>query len=140
VTALAIERVTPTKVIKSKTFPLAANVKAYAGALAMGNIGFAKPGATATNHRPLGIFLDTVDNTGGSAGDKSVEIDLGREVRLVGLKNDTGTPVDAADVFEVVYIKDDQTATADNTGATAAGVCWEYESDRDLVWVELDRS
>lgn len=139
-TALAKERVTPTKVIKSKTFPIAANVKCLAGGLAMGNVGYVKPGATATNHRPVGLFLDTVDNTGGSAGDVSVEVDLGHEVRLVGLKNDTGTPVDAADVFEVVYIKDDQTATADNTGASAAGVCWEYDSDRDLVWVELDRS
>jgi len=140
VTALAKERATPTKVIKSKKFPIAANVTIYQGALVMGNVGFAKPGATAANHRSVGIALDTIDNTGGSAGDKSVEVDMGREVRLVGFKNDTGTAVDAADVFEVVYIKDDQTVTADSSGATGAGVCWEYDSERDLVWVELDRS
>lgn len=139
-TALAAERVTPTKLIKSKKFLLAASVKAYAGGLAMGNVGYCKPGAVAANHRALGVFLDTVDNSAGSAGAKSVEIDLGREVKCVGLKNDTATPVDAADVFEVVYILDDQSATADSTGATAAGVCWEYDSDRGIVWVELGAS
>lgn len=139
-TALAAARGVPTKSIKKKTFKIAASVKIWEGAFVMGNIGYVGPGATATNRRAVGIALDTVDNSAGSAGDLSVEVDLGRTIFLVGLKNDTGTPVDAADVFEVVYILDDQTATADSTGASTAGVCWEYDATRDIVWVEIGAS
>lgn len=140
-TALADKAPRPTKVIKRVRFPLAANIKAIQGGLAMGKDGYCKPAATATGYRALGPFTETKDNTGGSAGDVSAEVDLGRNVDLVGFFNDTATPVDATDVFQVVYMLDDDTVTADSSGASAAGVCWQVNNNSDgLVWVELNRS
>lgn len=140
-TALANKAPRPTKVIKRVKFLLAPAVAAIQGGLAMGKEGYCKPAATATGYRALGPFTESVDNSAGSAGDLSAEVDLGRNVDLVGFYNDTATPVDAADVFQVVYMLDDDTVTADSSGASVAGVCWQFNPNSDgLVWVELNRS
>lgn len=140
-TALVEKSGRPRKVIKRVAFPLAASVAAIQGGLAMGKLGYCRPAATGTGYRALGPFLENKDNSAGAAGDLSAEVDLGHDVHLVGFENDPATPVDAADVFQVVYMLDDDTVTADSSGASGAGVCWQFDVDGDgLVWVELNRS
>lgn len=110
----------------------AAGVRIFAGALVAANAaGFAAPGSTATGLAYIGRAEEYVDNTGGAAGAKSVQI---RRQKAFKWEND-GT-VTRAHLFRTAYIVDDQTVAAtDGTGTrSAAGRI--VAVDTDGVWVE----
>ena len=88
---------------ETREYPAAVDI-CYAGGLAMINAaGFAQPAtAEAGNAGCVGVFLKTVDNSGGSAGDLDVEVEEGDFL------------FDAASIVqgnlgEVMYASDDQT-------------------------------
>jgi len=119
----------------------------YAGALVVcGSDGYAKPGTTATGLRVLGVAAYTSTMTSATDGATTDEGQTGVLVltstaengkrRLFAFKNDTGTPVDIGDTGTDIYIKDDQTFTADSTGATAGGELIEIDAD-GWLWVKL---
>jgi len=127
-TALTKERPGRFETISEDKVPVAANVKCLKGALAVYDTnagtdkGHARPAITDTNLVIAGRFAETVDNTGGAAGDKKVLISFMREFTVFYLENDTGgTPVTAADVGSVCFLLDDTTVTADATGRSIAG-------------------
>lgn len=109
--------------IESIKLELAANVKAIKGEFAVTDNGrYAEPGKTdADIAMMLGRFADTVDNTGGAAGDKSVVIRLLNGFFADGFLNDGTSPVDADDLWVDVYLKDAKTISADGTGRTVVG-------------------
>ncbi len=131
-TALTTDRNTPMKDVELIPVPVAA-VKVFAGGLAAANAtGYATPGATATTLTYLGRFEETVDNTGGAAGAKTVLVRRGVAFKFANLGAD---PVTQASQGKVCYIVDDQTVAATNGTNTrsAAGVVVGVEADG--VWV-----
>jgi len=92
-------------------------------------------GATATNLLSIGRFGETVDNTGGAVGAKSVEVLFHREFELLKMVNDATNPVVSPDdIGSVCFIKDNNTASILGTSRSVAGVVWKVEDG--LVWYE----
>lgn len=130
--ALTTERKTPRRDSKLLVVPVAANAVIYAGALAVANgSGYAAPGSTAATLTYLGRAEESVDNTGGSNGDKSITVSRGP----FQFKNSGSDPVTQASFGKVCYIVDDETVAAtDGTGTrSAAGIVTGIDSDG--VWV-----
>lgn len=132
--ALTADRNTPKQSAEQIGVPVAAAVKIFAGSLVAANAsGFATPGATATTLTYLGRASETVDNTAGANGAKTVRVDRKEAFKFANLGAD---PVVQADLGKTCYIVDDQTVAKTNGGATrsAAGKVVGIESDG--VWVE----
>lgn len=87
-----------------------AAVKVYAGGLLTFNTaGFAD---VADASEPVaGVAIESVDNSGGSAGDKTVR------VHRNGVFSFAGTGFTQADVGKEVFISDDQTVVVGGSGA-----------------------
>lgn len=120
---------------KARTFslPVKANTKIYAGSLVVVDAGYAAPGRTATGLKVVGRAKTTVDNTGGAAGDKTIEVERGV---FKWANSAAGDLIAQADVLNSCFIVDDQTvAKTDGTGTrSAAGTIVQVDSDG--VWVE----
>lgn len=124
--------------IESIELEVAANVKCIQGDFAITDGGrYAEPGRTDTGLTMLGRFVRTVDNTGGAAGDKKVQIRLLNGFWASGFVNDTVAPLTAAELWKegAAYIKDARTVSADGTGRTSAGTM--VRKDTDFVYVKL---
>ena len=105
----------------------------YNGALAMvvRGTGFLLPAANTAGGVVLGVMQERIDNSGGSAGDKSGEIRAG----VYKFANSGTNAVGQGDIGSVCYVEDDQTvASAAGGGQVIAGVVEEIDSDGD-VWV-----
>lgn len=99
-----------------------ANVKIFKGALVSIAAGYARPARTNTTDLVAGVARATVDNTGGSAGAKDVEVRRG----VFTFENSTaGDLIAQADVGKAVFVVDDQTVALTNGGSTrgTAGRC-----------------
>lgn len=134
-TALTADRNTPYKDAEVLVAPVAATKKIYAGSLVAANAtGYATPGATVTTLTALGRAEESVDNTSGADGAKTVTI---RRKRAFKFANLGGDPVTQASLGKDCYIVDDQTVAATNGTNTrsVAGIVTQIESDG--VWVEF---
>lgn len=80
--------------------------------------GFAVSGKKAADLVYIGRSDERVDNTAGQDGDAIVEVERGR---LFAWEND-GT-LTQTHIGQLVYIADNQTVTATDTGASHAGAC-----------------
>jgi hypothetical protein len=134
----ALQKATPTsyRVVRRDKRPLKGGVKAIKGGLAVAKDGFYKPGVSGTGLRVVGRFTETVDNSGGSDGDLSAEIDFFHDRILTLADNDTGTAVAEADRETPCYVLDDATVTADSTSRSIAGLV--YDVTDEGVWFEVD--
>lgn len=132
--ALTADRNTPSKDGELISVPVATNKKIFAGALVAANAtGFATPGAAATTLTYLGRAEESVDNTGGADGAKSVLVRRGKAFKF---KNSGGDAVTQAELGKTCYIVDDETVSKTNAGGntqSAAGKVLGVESDG--VWV-----
>ena len=114
---------------KKIRLPIGANMKAWKGgaacfdSAAAGNVVQGKLSTTLTR---IGVFAETVDNTGGAAGALLVNVELDKEVQGQWFAND-GTVTKAA-IGTDVYIADDHTVSTTATGASKAGRCWAVDS------------
>jgi hypothetical protein len=134
--ALTKERNTPTRhgdhaVIRVIECKVAATTTIYAGSLVMIDGGYAKPAATATGKVVLGRARQTVDNSAGAAGDKTVEVERGT---FKWTNATAGDAIAQANVWADAYALDDQTVTITATGRSKAGKIVAIEADG--VWVE----
>lgn len=91
----------------------------------------------------LSTLQTEVDNTGGSDGDVTADIDFLVEKILYPFANDTGTPIAQAHIGGTAYGLDDQTVTADGEGKSAVGTPWIISTGggtslRAGVYVELN--
>jgi len=119
--ACTTERTTP-EMTGLPAFPVAASTKIYKGSLVALNAGYAVPASTATGLVALGRARDTVDNSAGLAGAKSVEVDPG----TFRWANSSSTDeITQAEVGSDCYIVDDQTVaktSGTNTRSVAGKV------------------
>lgn len=100
------------------SIPVKANTVIYAGALVVVDAGYAAPARTATGLLAAGRAAATVDNTGGSAGAKSIRVDRGA---FAADNSASGDLIAQADLLKTVYFVDDHTvAKTDNSGARSA--------------------
>lgn len=112
--------------------PMAA-VKVFAGSLVAANAsGYATPGAAAATLTYLGRAEETVDNSGGSAGDLTVLVRRGKAFKFGNYASDLVTQ---AELGKPCFIYDDyQVAKTSNNGArSVAGIVLGVESDG--VWI-----
>lgn len=133
--ALTAERNTIERSGRNLNLPAAAAVIIFAGALAARDgSGNATPGAVATTLRGVGRAKETVDNSGGSAGDLSVEIEKG----VFRFGNSASTDLIAkADIGNDCYIVDDQTV-AKTSGTSTRSVAGKiFDVDSLGVWVDF---
>lgn len=131
---LTASRHTPYKDGELLPFAVAAGAKIYGGGLtALNANGYAVRGSVSTTLTYLGRAEETVDNTAGANGDKTV---LVRRKKAFKFLNSATDPVGQADLGKVVYIVDDQTvAKTDGTGTRSpAGKL--LGIDTDGVWIE----
>ena len=108
-----------------------AATKVLQGSLAVAEGGYATPGKTAAGLKALGRAQDTVDNTLGVAGAKSVTIERGTFL----FENSATDPLAQADLFADAYIEDDQTVSKTAAGKSRAGRV--IALDASGVWVEV---
>lgn len=91
----------------------------------------------------LSVLQTEVDNTGGSDGDVTADVDFLVEKTLYPFGNDDGgTPITQAQIGGTAYGLDDQTVTATATGNSAVGTPWIISAGgstslRAGVYVEL---
>jgi hypothetical protein len=130
---LSTERNTPERVPDFIAVPMAANVRAFKGGLAVLAAGNAQPGATALNLVAAGRFEETVDNLGGAAGAKSVNIRRG----CFQFRNSGVDPVLAADINKDCFVVDDEFVARTN-GTNTRSVAGKVKGvDAAGVWVEI---
>lgn len=113
-----------------------AATKIYAGSLvAISSAdGYAVPGATSTTQRAMGRAEETVDNSGGANGDKSVRVRRG--VFKWG-NSAAGDAITIADVGADCFIVDDQTVAKTNGTNTRSVAGKIMGVDTDGVWVQI---
>lgn len=119
---------------RERTFGVSAGVEIFAGAGVVLSGGFAEPATTATGLTSVGRAEETVDNSGGGDGDKTVRVRRG----VFPFENSAAADeITAADIGATCYWVDDQTvAKTDGTSTrSAAGVV--FDVDDDGVWVDF---
>lgn len=131
---LAADRNTEMKDKELTGFPVKANVKCFAGGLAVLSGGYAAPGSTATGLVAIGRFEEYCDNTGGADGAKTV---LVRRNKMFKWKNSATDPIAQADAGATCYIEDDETVSKTNAGGNTQSAAGKVISvGADGVWVE----
>lgn len=107
---------------------LAAAAKVEGGKMvAVNATGYAIEGADTANIIIMGVADQTIDNTAGADGAKSVRVRRGKAFLL---KNSATNPVTQASVGADVYVEDDETVAvaAGPTNDIVAGQCLGVES------------
>lgn len=138
-TALAADKPRTTKQFKTLGFTLTSGTKAYKGGMAAIRLTTGKvvPATAAATDLVIGVFADNVDAT---SADKTVQVDLEREITAEWVANSTSTDaVAATDLGRTVYVADDATVTITPAGAVA-GRCWGVSSTQGVLVEKLDAS
>ncbi|PKP93188.1 MAG: hypothetical protein CVT77_06555 [Alphaproteobacteria bacterium HGW-Alphaproteobacteria-16] len=112
-----------------------AAAKVLAGTIACLNAaGYAVGGSTATTLVADGVFFETVDNSGGAAGDKSARVEKGVFHFLNSASTDAIT---IAEVGDDCYIVDNQTVAKTDGTSTRSKAGKIVDVDAQGVWVEF---
>ncbi len=133
--ALTRDRATPYREGIEVEYPVAANVKIYAGSLVCVNpAGYAAPAADTSGYRSVGVAMEQVDNTGGSDGGMNVRL------RRVGVFEFDAVSIAQAMVGDDMYATDDHTFddAAGVTNAVKAGQLVKYIS-ATVGWIDIAR-
>lgn len=133
-TALAADRQTPRRGADRFTFPMAASVTAYIGALAvLDSSGNCKPGVTATGLVPVGVFTEQKAN-GAVAAAVAVDVEPG----VFRFANSaSGDAITKAEIGDRCYIVDDQTVAKTDGSSTRSIAGQIVDVDADGVWVRV---
>lgn len=116
------------------SFPVAAAVKIYAGAIVVvDTAGNAKPGVTGTGLFCIGRAEALADNTSGAAGDISVEVKMG----VYRFANYASDLIADTERFETCYVHDDFTVSKGSSGATKSAAGCVIDVDASGVWVGM---
>lgn len=117
----------PRGTIKKGTFPLGIAAKAFENCFAFidtAALAAVWPGKVAATLKPIGWFLQTIDNTiGGVTVPIGVELfrehDLSYWDSVVG-----GGAITIANLFQLVYVASNHELTTVSTGASPFGIVW----------------
>ena len=118
------------------SYPVLADAVIHQGAIVvLTAAGYAKPAVTGTGLIAVGIARESVDATGLSSGDISVEVE---EMIAECANSAGGDEITIADIGKVCFLADDQTvAKTDGTGTRSpAGVVKKIEGGRVFVKIE----
>jgi hypothetical protein len=135
VTATTTPRNTPERMGSVFGVPAKANAVLLAGTIAVASAGFAAGATTAVGLIALGRVEETVDNTGGADGAKTVKVCRG----IFKFANHAGDLVTQAGAFADCFLVDNQTVAATSGGSTRsrAGKVVAVESDGVYVAIGL---
>lgn len=112
--------------------PVAASTKLYSGGIIQAVSGYA--GEAGGNSQPVfGISQEQVDNSSGSAGDKSIKVKRG--CVFGPLKNSATDPVSQANGGADVYAEDAETICATAGSKTAIGKLTKVTSEGVFVYI-----
>jgi hypothetical protein len=116
-------------------FPVAGATKIFAGTIVViGATGFATKGATALNLKAIGRAKETIDNTLGANGDRTIGVERG----CFRYANSAAADAIAlADVGSDCYLVDDQTVAKTDGGATRSKAGKVRDVEANGVWVEF---
>lgn len=132
--ALTEGRTTKSRELRYIGRGVAAGVKIHEGSLAaLTAAGYATPGAVATTLKKPGKARTTVDNTGGIAGAKTIELEYGC---FQYANSAAGDLITIADIGASAYIVDDQTVAKTNGGATRSVAGEIVDVDALGVWIK----
>lgn len=134
--ALAQDRNTLRRSGDRVALPIAADVVIFHHALVvMDSSGYARPGRASTTDKAIGRAMFSYDNSGGSAGDLTVEIETG----VFRWKNSSsGDAITmAAHRDAVVYVVDDETVAATSNSGARVPAGRVFDVDSDGVWVVM---
>ncbi len=130
--ALTAERLTKSRGdLVLRIYPMAA-VQCFSGGMIMiDSAGFATPAAAAAGNKGcVGVCRETIDNSGGGAGDLTVLVQEGEFLYA-------GDTLAQTAVGGVVFADDDQTLDETQAAnAPKAGICTEFVS-ASSAWVRL---
>ncbi|RSU57200.1 hypothetical protein [Sphingobium yanoikuyae] len=133
-TAIAADR--PTK-RRSRGVPVRkmAAVKVYAGTIvALNASGYLTSGVVATTLVDPGVAAETVDNSGGAAGDLSCRTEKG----IWQFANSASTDlIGITEIGKTCYIVDNQTVAKTDGGGTRSIAGKVYDVDAQGVWVDF---
>lgn len=129
--ALTDDRSTPSREGDLVNYPMAAAAKIYGGGMVSLDGGYAKAMVMEAAKQFAGRAEETVDNSSGSAGDKSVLVRSGRAFKWANAAGSNA--ITQADVGGKAYALDDQTVTDTSAGSTEVGRILQVDSDG--VWV-----
>ncbi len=123
---------TPERAGNVISFPAAANAIIFLGALvALNADGNAVPAADTAGLRVVGRAEEDIDNTGGAAGDVTVNVKRG----VFRYANSGTDAVDANDKGKLAFVEDDSTVCeAGGTNKVIAGRVLDVDSDG--VWID----
>lgn len=113
------------------TYPLAAGAVIYYGTIVAAAAGYAVPGSATAANVTLGIADGAVDNTGGAAGAKKVQVKSGTYL----LNNSAADPVTAADIGADCYVLDNDTVAKTSSANTRPRAGRVRAVDDGGVWV-----
>lgn len=114
------------------SFPQKAATTIYQNALVVLNAGYAAPGSTATGLIAVGVATKQSDNSDGSDGDVSAEVESG----VFPFKNSASTDAIAqAQVGSDCYIVDDQTVAKTDGSSTRSKAGKVVAVDTNFVYV-----
>jgi hypothetical protein len=139
-TALAADYVRPMKGTKHRTRNFKMGVyKAYRGSMgAVDAVGYARAAANVAGLRVVGridgspdsaLSTDALDNTGGDAGDKSFNADMG----CFKYANSGTNALTQADVGRLCFVEDDNTVASYASAGVVAGLVVAVETDGVFV-------
>ncbi len=134
-TAQAADRQIVRRPGETFSFPVAASVTCYIGALAvLDSSGNVKPGVTATGLIPAGVFTAQVDNSTGSAGDVTATVMSGT-FRFAN--SGSSDEITKAEIGDTCYLVDDQTVAKTNGSSTRSAAGQIVDVDTSGVWVRV---
>ena len=119
-------------------FPISASLKTLIGTFAaLNSSGNLVEATDASAIRVVGLFLQEVDNSSGSAGDLSCRVEKG----LYLVKNSGTNALTQAHIGRVCFIEDNNTvASSAGTNSVVAGIVEEVTTGGVWVWVGLPYS
>ena len=131
-TVLAAARNTQSRDGSILELPCAVDIIYKGGMVCLNAAGFAAPASDAVDYsRVVGVAFETVDNSGGSAGDINVRLDTGRSFKF------TAASIDTADVGRMMYVTDDNIFNdAVGSFAIPAGVLVDRDSST-VGWIYI---
>lgn len=112
---------------------VAASAMIHGGAIVVVDGGYATKATTKTGLKFVGIAEESVDNTGGGNGAKTVEV---RRDRIYFAKNSATDPIAQADLFNQCYLQDDETVAKTNGTNTRSLAGRIIQVDANGVWFE----
>ena len=135
-TATTTERDTQRRDGKQVAYGVLGATKVLSGTIAaLSAAGFVQGGATATTLKGVGVFDETVDNTGGANGDLKARVRRDGWFRFAN--SAAGDLITVADIGSDCYMVDNQTVAKTNGGATRSVAGKVRDVEAAGVWIEF---